>query len=507
MIMFLIISLLMAAAIVFIFYPFIVKMPDTQIDEHLSQNVQAHEQRLKQIQMQLDGGLFDDNEAESQRAQSARQLIKDEGQSKRVNTEIKSYMNLPVIMSVLLVAVSVGLYFQKGYQLDLKVAELQSEYETFPTAQGLEELLSTKLKVLEKNSRATALQWHELGVQQLREGQFKSAQTTFEKSFKLYVATPDFTPEEAAYLKARIAHSILMQNQYKPNSQVNELLAESKSFAESNLADQLNQFIDMYNDVEQKGDAASAADFMRLGVNLYYEIGEVELAKPYIVKAGDKAKEESNLNLSARAYAFAAQIVYRANDNQFTDEARQYLVSASQSNPNDYLVLQLAGEHAYAQGEYEVVYQAWSSLMNDPSLASFVSQDMLDKYRITLKKLNLDEEIKGLVTVSVDLDDSLESLASKGQFLYVLARPIGQRMPLAVKKIPMSDVEFPITVSLSDRDAMTAQMTISSHEQFEVVARISLSGIANASEGDPESEAFVATKESEDISILINTLH
>ena len=173
----------MLIAIIFIFYPFVMQMPEKQVDEHLAQNVQAHEQRLKQIQMQLDGALFTQVEAQSQRTQSARQLLKDEGQSKRVNTQLKSYMNIPVVMSIALIGFSFLFYSQKGYQLDLKVSQLQSEYDQFPTALGLENLLSTKLKVLEKNSKTNAYQWHELGVQQLREGLFKQAQSTFEKSF------------------------------------------------------------------------------------------------------------------------------------------------------------------------------------------------------------------------------------------------------------------------------------------------------------------------------------
>ncbi|MCJ8314301.1 MAG: hypothetical protein MJK11_15205, partial [Pseudomonadales bacterium] len=63
----------MVIAIMFIFYPFVIKMPEIQVDEHLAQNVQAHEQRLKQIQMQLDGALFNEVEANSPRTQSARQ--------------------------------------------------------------------------------------------------------------------------------------------------------------------------------------------------------------------------------------------------------------------------------------------------------------------------------------------------------------------------------------------------------------------------------------------------
>ena len=59
-------------------------------------------------------------------------------------------------------------------------------------------------------------------------------------------------------------------------------------------------------------------------------------------------------------------------------------------------------------------------------------------------------------------------------------------MPLAVVRQPVTS--WPIRVSLSDREAMTPQFTISNFEQVQVQARISNSGQAIASSGDWQSE-------------------
>ncbi|BCE00879.1 c-type cytochrome biogenesis protein CcmI [Marinicellulosiphila megalodicopiae] len=507
MIMFLIISILMVVAIVFVFYPFVVKMPDVQIDEHLAQNVQAHEQRLKQIQMQLDGGLLDEKEADSQRTQSARQLLKDEAQSKRVNTEIKSYMNVPVVMSVVLICVSIFLYMQKGYQLDLKVAQLQTEYDAYPSKEALDNLLATKAKLIESNPGVSAIQIHELGLQQMQEGLFVEAKHSFEKAFQTYVSHPDYVNDEAAYLKARIAHAALMLNQYKPTNEVNELLAESLAYAQSNLASQLNQFIDAYKKVHNNSEMVFGLDVMRLGA-LLYEFGEYQLAKPYILQAANLTQEEgTNPPLAARAFAIAAQITVNLNGNLFDKEVMGYLNSAVQNDPSDYLVLQLTGEFAYNEKQYDMVYQTWSILFNDPNYAQSISSDMFDKYQITLEKLGVENDVKGLIKVTVDIDESLKALSQTGQYLFVLARPVGGRMPLAVKKIPMSEVSFPLTITLSDRDAMTPQMTLSSQDAFEIVARVSLSGIANAASGEPESEVLNVDNGTADVSVIINSLH
>ncbi|MCJ8314300.1 MAG: hypothetical protein HRU38_19375 [Saccharospirillaceae bacterium] len=410
-------------------------------------------------------------------------------------------------MSIALIGFSFLFYSQKGYQLDLQVAQLQSEYDLHPSETSYEELLNKKSKIFARNSKTNAFQWHDLGIQQLRKGLFEQAQVTFEKSFKLMVSTDDFLAEEAAYLKARIANTILMQNDYKPNVEVNELLAESLAFAQSNLADELNQYITMYNDVEFKGEKATAMEIMRVGIALY-EFGEYKFAKPYILKAANKAVSEGdNLPLAARAFAISAQITLNLNSNEFTPEVLKLVGAAFTNNQNDSLALQLAGEYAFSNEEYDIAYQTLSILVKDPYYASSLTDDLVDKYSKTLFELGKESEMSGLIQVKVDIDPSLKSIANKGKFLFVLARPVGQRMPLGVKKIPMSQVTFPLTVYLSDLNAMTPQMTISSQDQVEIVARVSLSGIANAATGEPESEALLLTKDINKVSIKINKIH
>ena len=72
--------------------------------------------------------------------------------------------------------------------------------------------------------------------------------------------------------------------------------------------------------------------------------------------------------------------------------------------------------------------------------------------------------------------------------LFILARdPAAGGPPLAVQRHSSSDL--PLTVELSERDAMIAARTIASVPRVQVVARLSRSGTPQAQSGDYYGEA------------------
>lgn len=95
------------------------------------------------------------------------------------------------------------------------------------------------------------------------------------------------------------------------------------------------------------------------------------------------------------------------------------------------------------------------------------------------------------VTILVELDPKLESELSPNDVLFVFARADqGPPMPLAIQRLPARD--FPITVTLSDENAMAQGMTLSNFQRVKIGARISKSGQAIAQSGDLQgfSEVF-----------------
>jgi len=87
------------------------------------------------------------------------------------------------------------------------------------------------------------------------------------------------------------------------------------------------------------------------------------------------------------------------------------------------------------------------------------------------------------LTLKVELHDSLQALVDPGDLVFVYAKAAkGPPMPLAVKRLTVS--ELPAAVTLSDADAMMAEMKLSAFDLVVVGARISKSGNPVAQAGD-----------------------
>jgi len=85
--------------------------------------------------------------------------------------------------------------------------------------------------------------------------------------------------------------------------------------------------------------------------------------------------------------------------------------------------------------------------------------------------------------LSIDIKAALRAQADPETAVFVYAKAMqGPPMPLAVKRLRLKDL--PVTLSLSDADAMMPSMKLSSFEQVIVGARLSFSGTAVAQSGD-----------------------
>lgn len=95
------------------------------------------------------------------------------------------------------------------------------------------------------------------------------------------------------------------------------------------------------------------------------------------------------------------------------------------------------------------------------------------------------------VELSIDVSDEIRKKLPASGVLFVFAQdPSGQvRMPAAVVKIPLS--EFPLTVELSDKNAMLPTYKLSSLQQAKLVARISRDENVALAVGELQGEIIV----------------
>jgi cytochrome c-type biogenesis protein CcmH len=87
------------------------------------------------------------------------------------------------------------------------------------------------------------------------------------------------------------------------------------------------------------------------------------------------------------------------------------------------------------------------------------------------------------ISLVVDISAELKSKAKPGSTVFVYAKAMqGPPMPLAVRKLELSDL--PVSLTLSDDDAMMPSMKLSSFDRIIVGARVSSSGKPVAQSGD-----------------------
>lgn len=193
-----------------------------------------------------------------------------------------------------------------------------------------------------------------------------------------------------------------------------------------------------------------------------------------------------------------AQALYFAGDRQWTDEIRQLTDEALKADPHEVTSLGLLGIAAFEEGRFEEAASFWERLVatlppEDPSREAIQGGIAQARERIGQAPSTDEEPVEEAAAdavsleVEVQLGKELSEKVEPGDAVFVFVRAAsGPAMPLAVKRLSVSDL--PATVSLSDADAMMPQLRISNFEQVRLFARISRDGDATRGEWQGSSE-------------------
>ncbi|MFW1677711.1 c-type cytochrome biogenesis protein CcmI [Pontibacter sp. JAM-7] len=183
-----------------------------------------------------------------------------------------------------------------------------------------------------------------------------------------------------------------------------------------------------------------------------------------------------------------AQALYFANGGQMDDTVMQQVEKTLAREPYEITALGLLGISAFEQQEYETAITHWRKALTNADGAS--QQSLLSGIRSARDRLvelgkpvpDLPELVDAAIPVSVSIADALKASVTPDQTVFVFARPVGGRMPLAAVKLTVADL--PVSLVLDDSLAMNPQMTLSSVTEVEVSARISVAGQPQAQPGD-----------------------
>ncbi|MCU1715984.1 c-type cytochrome biogenesis protein CcmI [Pseudomonas sp. 5P_3.1_Bac2] len=230
----------------------------------------------------------------------------------------------------------------------------------------------------------------------------------------------------------------------------------------------------------------------------WYFLGRTYMAQE---RAGDAAKAfEQAVNLTGRAPELLgqwAQALYFSSNKQWSEQLQALTDEALQADPNEATSLGLLGIAAFESGNFAQAIEQWQKLVallpaEDPSRQAI--EGGIERAREQLAEGGAQPSVAAptapstaaankaaLLTVKVSLAPELQGKVQGDDAVFVFARAVsGPPMPLAVKRLKVSDL--PAEVQLSDSDAMMPQLKISGFAQVQLVARISRSGNATAGE-------------------------
>ncbi|MDG0980686.1 MAG: hypothetical protein P8O79_13230 [Halieaceae bacterium] len=184
---------------------------------------------------------------------------------------------------------------------------------------------------------------------------------------------------------------------------------------------------------------------------------------------------------SPQILAYAAQARYLSANRQFDERSRLWAEQAISLNPRQTTALGLLGMVAFESGAYGEAIKHWRVLraMNGGGTSeASVLDDLLAQAEQALGVDQVAPRVSdpGSLVLTVEFTEVPQQ---KSGTVFVVVRPEGmdRGMPLAVRRLAVS--ELPVTITLSDSDSMAGQH-LSAQTAVSISAHLSLTGNASS---------------------------
>ncbi len=235
---------------------------------------------------------------------------------------------------------------------------------------------------------------------------------------------------------------------------------------------------------------------------------------------------------SAEIYASLADAIALAANGDMRGEPTDLAAKALALNPNNRQALWLSGLAAVQIDDKSSANRHWSALLailgDQPaekarlqeimsealgadyvaaatSNTSSVSKTVTDSNLANENTTGIEQNNSNGVPITISLAPEIADSVNPQDLVFIFARAVnGPPPPLAVKRLRVADL--PVSISLSDQDAMVPQFKMSLFPDITVSARVSKSGQPVAQSGDFQS-AVVAAKpgQQNQIELVIKT--
>lgn len=212
-------------------------------------------------------------------------------------------------------------------------------------------------------------------------------------------------------------------------------------------------------------------------------------------------------------------------EGDMSGQPTQYIERALKLEPDNPQALWLAGLSAAQQNQAEKARGYWNKLLpllgNTPKkqeeLKVIIQQTFEGQPALGSEAVPGSSETASVPTdssensgsglnVAVSIDPAILERVSASDLVFIFARAeTGPPAPLAVKRLTVADL--PVTITLTDADAMMPQLKMSLFDDLLVSARIAKSGNPVAQAGDIQSaQVKTANNSVEEITLVINTI-
>jgi len=203
---------------------------------------------------------------------------------------------------------------------------------------------------------------------------------------------------------------------------------------------------------------------------------------------------------------YADTLVANANGN-FSGKPLQLINQALKLDPKNLLALWLSGTASFASGNYKVAVQTWEKLAQQLPPGSEEARAIESSISEARSKGGLVGTNTAVVSSKgvsgkIEIVAGLKSKVNPGDIVLVIARPLGERMPVAVLKVPAT--EFPMSFALTDALAMNPSAPISKLSEVSIEVRISKTGMARAEAGDLISAVQTVKVGSNQVKLLVD---
>jgi len=242
--------------------------------------------------------------------------------------------------------------------------------------------------------------------------------------------------------------------------------------------------------------------------NLYYwmllakkaiQQNDLKSAQFYYSRAIDIAPDDGYL------LGQYAEIQFMLDNSQFTDAVTKAIDKAFIIDSSNPTVLGLKGIQAFEAKQWQLAITYWQEAQRQMEQSSPTVKALRSGIVRAQQQLGIQpdqQSVSPQVKVSVSIDKRIAFNPEQSVYVALVAKT-GAPMPLAAKKLRAGDL--PLTVTLSNADAVVAGYNLSSVTEVKAVARLSQTGSATPQVGDWEAvvNSFVVAPNGQKIAMKI----